>query len=654
MLNERIGVYICRCGGNISDYVDVEAVKRNVEKIPGVVLTKVMMFTCSDSAQEEIINDIKDNHLDAIVVASCSPKLHQHTFRKVAERAGLNKYKYIQANIREQVSWAHSDNPKGATEKATNVIKGAINRARLATDLMPIEIQSNSSVAIIGGGVSGLTAALQFSDLGINVYLIEKSPFIGGRILQWSQIYPTGDNGKYLLSNIINEIKKRQNITIFTNAELIEKFGSVGDFTIKIKIHPRFVVKNSDHFEEAIQKCPVSYPDDFNFGLTERKAIYRMPEGAYPELPVIDAKICTKCGECAKICGDAINLDQKEDIVTLKVGAILVTTGFDPYTPASNEFGYGSTKYVITLPQLERILSLNEKQKDLVFENKRIENIVFIYCVGSRQKKEEGKRVNEYCSRYCCTSAIFTSLELLKKYPQMRIFHLFRDIRTYGKNELFYDEASRKGIIFIKYDDNNPPKVIPNKDDLIVSVNDILTDNELLEIQTDLVVLVTGMVPRNNEDLTKVLKIPTGRDGFYNEIHPKLKPVETVIGGVYIAGTAQGPKNVQESVSSALSAVSKASSFLLKGKVELEPNIANVDTNLCIWCNKCFEACPYGAITKVSKGDKEVANVLSGLCKGCGACVPVCPNDAIQILGYTDEEILGMIKGMANKEGGVL
>ncbi|MEM0161132.1 MAG: CoB--CoM heterodisulfide reductase iron-sulfur subunit A family protein [Thermoplasmata archaeon] len=651
MVNEKIGVYICYCGGNISDYVNVETVKKQVENIPGVALAKTMMFTCSDSSQEEIINDIKEKGLDAIVVASCSPKLHQHTFRKVAERAGLNPYKYVQANIREQVSWAHSDNPKGATEKAIGVVKGAISRARLAIDLQPIEIESYASVIIIGGGVSGLTAALQFSKLGINVYLIENSPFIGGRIVQWSQLYPAGEKGKEVLSNIVSEIKKRENITLFTNAELIEKSGCVGNFTVKIKLSPRFVLKNSDHFAEAIEKCPIDYPDDFNFGLTRKKAIYSAPEGAYPTLPVIDAKICTKCGECVKICGDAINLEQKEEIITLKAGAILVTTGFDPYTPNNGEFGYGSSKYVITLPQLERILAMSEQQKDLVFENKKIDNIAFIYCVGSRQKKEEGKKVNEYCSRYCCTSAIFTSLELLKKHSSLKIYHLFRDIRTYGKNELFYDEASRKGVIFIKYDENDPPKVTSKKEYLLVSVNDILTDNELLEIPADLVVLVTGMVTRDQDGLSRVLKIPSGRDGFYNEIHPKLKPVETVIGGIYIAGTAQGPKNVQESVASALSAVSKASSLLMKGKVELEPNIASVDDNLCVWCNKCLEVCPYEAISKISNGEKEIAYILRGLCKGCGACVPVCPNDAIQVLGYTDEEILESISSMASKVG---
>jgi len=651
MVNERIGVYICHCGGNISDYVDVEAVKKAVENIPGVALVKTMMFTCSDSSQQEIIKDIKEYGLDAIVVASCSPKLHQHTFRNVAERAGLNPYKYVQANIREQVSWAHSDNPKGATEKAIGVVRGAISRAKFSVDLKPIEIESYSAVLIIGAGVSGLRAALAFSQLGINVYLIEKSPFVGGRIAQWSNLYPTGSEGVSILSDLISEIKRKDNITIFTNAELVEKSGCVGNFSVKIKIYPRFVIKNSDHFPEAIQKCPVEVLDDFNFGLTKRKAIYKPFENAYPELPAIDRDMCNKCGECVKVCGDAIDLNQKENYITLNVGAILVATGFDPYTPKPGEFNYGNSKYIITLQELERFLAMNRQQNDFVFENLKIKNIAFIYCVGSRQKKEEGKKINEYCSRYCCTAAIYTSLDLIKRFPYLNTYHLFRDIRTYGKNELFYEEASKNGIVFIKYDENDPPNVLLNNGSLEVSVNDVLTERENLEIPVDLVVLVTGMVPRSNESLVNVLKIPIGRDGFFNEVHPKLKPVETVIGGIYIGGAGQGPKNVQESVSSALSAVSKASSLLMKGKIKLEPNIASVDENLCIWCGKCLEACPYEAITKISKDNKEIASVIKGLCKGCGACVPVCPNDAIQVLGYTDKEILENIKSIINQGG---
>jgi heterodisulfide reductase subunit A len=651
MVNEKIGVYICHCGGNISDYVDVEAVKKAVENIPGVALAKTNMFVCSDAAQQEIIKDIKEEGLDAIVIASCSPKLHQHTFRRVAEQAGLNPYKYVHANVREQVSWAHSDDPKGATEKAIGVVRSAIARARLAVELEPIKVKSYPAVLVIGAGISGLRAALAFSQIGIQVYCIEKSPFVGGRIAQWSSLYPDGLEGRSVLSNLIAEIKKRDNITIFTNAELVEKSGSAGSFAVKIRIYPRFVIKNSGRFTEAMQKCPVEVSDDFNFGLTKRKAIYKPYEGCYPELPAIDREACNKCGECVKVCGDAIDLSQKESLIELRVGAILVTTGFDPYEPKVGEFGYGKSRNVITLYELERILDMNPQRNEFVFQNQKINNIAFIYCVGSRQKKEEGKKVNEYCSRYCCTAAVFTSLNLVKRFPYLNVYHIFRDIRTYGKNELFYEAASKTGNIFIKYDENNLPTVTLKNGSLVVSVNDLLTDKVNLEIPVDLVVLVTGMVPRSDKTLLDVLKIPVGRDGFFNEIHPKLRPVETVISGIFIAGACQGPKNVQESVSSALSAVSKASSWLLKGEITIEPTVASVDENLCSWCGKCLEACPYEAIIKVSKGKKEIASVKKESCKGCGACAPVCPYDAIQVMSYTDREITEGICSMI-KVGG--
>ncbi|MGC8644665.1 MAG: 4Fe-4S binding protein [Thermoplasmata archaeon] len=642
-------MYICHCGGNISDYVDVKKVKEKLEGTPGVALIKTMMFTCSDSSQQEIISDIKEKGLDAVVIASCSPKLHQFTFRNVAKRAGLNQYKYVQANIREQVSWAHSNDPKGATEKAISVIRGAISRAREAEALEPIGIQSSRSVLIIGGGVSGLRSALEFSKIGVNVYLIEKSPFLGGRLMQWAQLFPSGESGRNVAGKLVEDVTRRENITVMTNAQLIEKAGCVGNFSVKIKIWPRGVVKRSDKFQEAIQKCPVEYEDEYEFGIGKRKAIF-LREGSYPGLPAIDFEKCTRCGECAKICGDAVDLQQREEVIELNVGAIVVATGFDPYTPKSGEFGYGKFKRVITLPMLERYLSHSTGKGRLIIDGREIKSAAFIYCVGSRQHREEGKDVNEYCSRYCCTSSIFVSLHLKKDYPHLNIYHLFRDIRTYGKNELYYEDASRRGVVFVKYDEDDPPTVTSDGDSLMVSVTDLLTDRERLEIPVDLVVLVTGMVPRENGSLTQILKIPTGRDRFFNEVHPKLKPVETTIAGIYLAGTSQGPKNTQESISSALSAVSKASSLLMKGKIELEPNVAHVNEEICEWCGKCAEACPYDAIRKVQINGKEVATIEEGICKGCGACVPYCPVNAIQVLGYSDKEIMAEIDAMAAKE----
>ncbi|MGC8581373.1 MAG: CoB--CoM heterodisulfide reductase iron-sulfur subunit A family protein [Thermoplasmata archaeon] len=652
MTNKKIGVYICHCGGNISDYVDVKKVKESIEHEPGVLVAKTVMFACSDSTQQEMIQDIKEKGLDAIVVASCSPKLHELTFRGVANRAGLNQFKYVHANIREQVSWAHSDNPNGATEKAIGTVKGAIAKVADTVPLKTVVVEAVQSVLIVGGGISGMKAALQYSDMGINSFLIEKSPFLGGRISQWSSTFPTGKKGKDIALELFEELKKRANITIFTNAELVGRSGSMGNFNVKIKISPRYVKKPFQQVNEAIEKCPVEIEDEFNFGLTKKKAIYKPFEGVFPDIPAIDTKACTKCGICAKLAGDAIDLNEKEQVLSLNVGAILVASGFDPYTPKEGEYGYKKSPFVVTLPQLERILELNKGDK-LVYNGKEIKTMAFIYCVGSRQKKtDENQEVNTYCSRYCCSSTVFTSASMMKKYPYLKMYHMYRDIRTYGKNEPFYEEASRSGVVFMKYNENEPPQVTIENGMPNVTVKDMLTDNEILEISPDMLVLVVGMVPRENSVLDNVLKISKGRDRFYNEVHIKLKPVETVIGGIYLAGASQGPKNSVEAVASSLAAVSKASPMLFSGKVELEPLVAKIDPVKCTMCGKCFEACPYDAIQKGNVNGKEVATVVEVICKGCGACVPSCPEDAIDVSGYTDTQMTDMISAIL-KNGGV-
>jgi len=645
MVNERIGVYICHCGGNISDYVDVAKVREAIENEPGVVVARTMMFTCSDSSQQMMIDDIKKYKLDAMVVASCSPKLHELTFRGVAIRAGLNPYKYVQVNIREQCSWAHSDDPKGATEKAIRLVKAGIAKARYAEELKPIEIEAVPSVLVVGGGIAGMEAAIKLADAGINVYLIEKTPFLGGRVAQWDTVFPSGRRGIDIVKKLFEEIKKRDNITVFTNAELISKGGCVGDFQVKIRVNPRYVLKNCDKFDEAIKACPVEVDNDFDFGLSKRKAIYKSYPEAYPELPAIDMDACTKCGECLKVCGDAIDLEQKPEEIELNVGAIIVATGFDPYIPKEGEYGYKKFKNVVTLYEMERILARTNEDK-LVVNGREIKNIVFIYCVGSRQVPTGEGRVNEYCSRYCCTATMHMALQIKSRFKDIKMYHLYRDIRTYGKYEIYYDRAGRNGNIFIRYSEYDPPKVVSEDGKLKVVVKDLLTSGEELEIYPDLIVLVTGMVPRNDKLLNEVLKLPIGRDGFYNEIHPKLRPVETVIDGVFIAGTSQGPKTIVETVMSALSAVSKAEGLLIRRKVELEPLIALINEEKCEWCGKCLEACPYGAIEKVSKDGKEVAHVIEALCKGCGGCMPECPLDAIELRGYTDKQIMSMIEAL--------
>ena len=574
MTDRKIGVYICYCGGNISDYVDVEKVKDAISHDDGVVIARTTMFACSDAAQEEMIEDIKTNDLDGLVVASCSPKLHLFTFRAMAERAGLNPYQYVQVNLREQDSWAHQHDKERATEKGIRLVRAGIAKCTLTEPLSSMRIETAPRVLVIGAGVAGLRAALSLSDMGLSVYVIEREAKVGGWTEKFGPMYPNDRVGSDLISGLYGDAKRRENITIFTDAELIKKSGSVGDFSV-----------------------------------------------------VIQAK-------------------GKEQI-SLNVGTIIVATGFDAYQPSQDEFGYGQPG-VVTLPDFKKLL--DNSNGSLTYQGRTVKDIAYIYCVGSRQPKEI-ENPNLYCSRYCCTAAVHTSLEVGKKDESIHQFHLYRDMRTYGRYEILYNSALNNGSVFIKYGDDDFPKVTGAGDKVRIMVKDQLTHGEEFEIDVDLLVLVTGMIPRENKKLVDVLKLPIGTDGFFNEIHPKLRPVETVIDGVFIAGASQGPKTLAESVASSMAAVSKSAALLMKGYVDLEPLIARIDPERCEWCDECTKACPYNAIEKISADGKEVARIIPSLCKGGGACVPVCPKDAIDVEGYTDIQITAMIDSLIKEVG---
>jgi len=578
-MKERIGVYICHCGGNISDYVDVEELGKMFYAEDGVVVSKDVMFACADSSQKAMVSDIKEYNLDAIVVASCSPKLHLHTFKNVATRGGLNPTNYVQVNIREQCSWPHSNLPREATVKAAGLIRAGINRVSHSESLDNIEISVKKSVLVVGAGVSGMKAAIDLARLRNEVYLIEKENFVGGHIAQRKKLFMSGQTGKDIVSELFAQIKSYRNITLFTCATIEKVSGSLGNFHVDVKIKPQ-----------------------------------------------------------------VLNINQQDEVLSLIAGSVLVATGFDSYQPKDGEYGYKNFPNVLTLPEFDRLMELNPDK--LIYNNKAIKNIAFIYCVGSRQTKGE----NKYCSRQCCTSAIYTSIELKEKYKNITAFHLFRDIRTYGKQEILYEKSSKQGDIYLRFEEKEPPVVEQVGKSLIVKVKDYLTAKKELELEADMVVLVTGMVAReDSQQISEKFKIPVGNDKFFNEIHPKLKPVETVIKGVYIGGACQGPKNISESVQSSLSAAAKISALLKSGTISIDPIIARVNNDACVWCGKCGEVCEYTAIKEIEFGDKHIAAVNKAICTGCGICAPVCPVNAIEIAQYTDLEIESMIDGFMEK-----
>ncbi len=567
-MKKKLGIYICACGGNISDYVDIEKVKEAIKDEDAVILAKTTMFACGDTNQKDMDADIKANDLSGVVVASCSPKLHLTTFRNVSERAGLNPYTYVHANIREQASWAHSDDKTGATEKAIQIVKAAIAKARLAEALNPITIKSERSVAVVGAGVAGMKAALSLAGMNDNVYLIEKSKEIGGKLKTMDVISPEKQSGSDLLKQLEAEIANNSRIELFTETILTESSGSIGNFTLKLNT----------------------------------------PAG------------------------------NRE----VTVGSVLLATGFDTYTPEEGEFGFLSHSNVITLPEFKAIVQ-NSSGKHLVVNEKEINSVAFIYCVGSRQVKGD----NKHCSRFCCTAAMQTSLDASDKFSHLQCYHFTRGTRSYGKQELIYKATNDKGDIYVQFPDKKPPVVEASGDKLSVKAVDLLLEKREHEAEVDLVVLVTGMVPDKDETIGNIFKLPKGRDHFFNEIHMKLRPVETVIDGVTIAGACQGPKNVAESVNSAIAAATKAHSIIAKGELQLEPIVAYVDKETCNWCNACTDACPFSAISPIDFKGKKVAEISKSTCKGCGMCLPVCPSDSIELISFTNKEMESMIDVLA-------
>ena len=564
----RIGVYICHCGGNISDFVDVEAVREAMRDEPGVVVSESPEFACSDGTQHDMMDAIRGEHLDGLVVASCSPKLHQVTFRNVAKRAGLNQYEYTQVNIREQDSWAHQHDRSGATEKAIGLIKAGVAKTRLSDPLEPLVIKTVSRTLVVGGGITGLRTAIGLADVGIETVLIERDGQLGGWVGTFGATFPSDASGADEVNGLIDQIKARRDITTYTNAELTGKSGSFGNYTVEITLHR---------------------------------------EG-----------------------GDRT--------LSVDVGSIVVATGFDSYAPQPNEYGYGKDG-VLTLPDFKKLIDTNPTGQ-LTYKGRRVRSIAYVYCVGSRQ---EGG--NEYCSKYCCTAAIHASTLASRIDPGIRQFHLYRDVRAYGRNELMYNASREVGSTYMKFADDQPPTVEPlPKGGLGVTVTDLLTESREVTIPADLVVLVTGMVPRENQGLIDVLKLPVGSDGFFNEIHPKLRPVETVVDGVMIAGCCQSPRTVGESVAAGLAAVAQSAALLKKGFAELEPLVARVDADKCQNSGQCLAACPYDAITTIEWDGRSIASVDPATCKGCGGCVPVCANDAIDLLGYTDPQMRAAIE----------
>ncbi len=604
----KVGVYICHCGGNISDHVDVEKVAKAVENIDGVAVSRTNMFMCSDPGQEMIQEDIKANGINRVVVASCAPSLHELTFRGAITRAEMNPFLYEHANIREQDSWVHHGDP--ATSKAITLVAAAIAKARGLAPLEPIRVDAAQHATVIGGGIAGLRAAVDLARRGIKVALIEKSPFLGGNASQLDKVFPTGDKVSDLIGSLASMVMKDDNITLYQCSELTGFEGYIGNFKITLG-------RRAPDDEESRKLSEIQ---------GAASGSYHPFAGFYPgEPPAGDVE------------------------VSLTTGVLLFATGFELYQPKQGEFGYGENKEVVTLRQLIKIMAQEQKSsKTLTVDGRPVRRVAMIHCVGSRQipgihEADENDYMNEYCSRTCCTATLQAALEIRERYPGTQVLDFYRDIRTYGHNqEDYYDRAASKNVLFFRYEPEDSPIIEKSTGEfpLKVTVRDTLTFNEEIEAGVDLVVLATGMKAAAIGDLVEMMKLPVGSDKFLQEVHPKLRPVEMANGGILLAGTCQAPMDINEACNAAQAAVAKAASLLGKGYVELDPFVARVSPEKCTATGACISECPEKAIHMAENGKAEVNPAL---CTGCGMCVAVCPENAIDVQGWTLKQYEDMV-----------
>lgn len=653
-MSERVGVYICHCGTNIAGMVDVPELTRWASEQAHVVIARDYKFMCSSLGQDLVIEDIQKLGLTRVVVAACSPHMHEKTFRGACQRAGLNPFLMEMANIRELNAWA-TDNHKAATQKAKAQVKGAIERVLHHQPLEPIPVQINANTLIVGGGIAGITAALELANGGHHVYLVEREPSIGGHMAQWDKTFPTLDCAACILTPRMVEAGQHPNITLLTYSQVEAVEGYLGNFKITVRKKARYVIEElCTGCAICEEKCPKKVMDDvFEAGLGYRKAVYRPFPQAVPKYPVIDVANCTyfqrgKCKACQILCpANAIDFEQKDEILQIEVGNVILTTGYETFDPHRiPQYGYGRLANVFTSVEFERMVNAAGPTAGKIVLRDKItapKSVVIIHCVGSRDEN-----YNEYCSRVCCMYSLKFAHLVHERLPEAEIYNCYIDIRAAGKRyEEFYHRVMNEGANFIRgkvAEVTDAARTLEEEGKIIVQVYDTLFGMQR-RLPVDMVILSVGMEARHDaRELGQLFGLGCDFNNFFTERHPKLDPVLTMVEGVFIAGACQGPMAIPETVAQAAAAAARVISFIGQGTVMMEPIKAHIDADQCSGCRICNNLCPYTAI--VYHEDQKVSEVITALCQGCGTCVAACPSAAISGAHFTREQLMSQIEGL--------
>lgn len=656
----RIGVYVCQCGVNIAATVNVEVVAKYAGTLPGVVLSRDYVFMCSDPGQDLIRKDIKEYNLNRVIVASCSPRLHEITFRRVCESAGLNRYLFEMVNIREQCSWTNEDK-EANTEKAKALVDAAVRRVHYQEPLEIKEAPYNPNTLIVGGGIAGIQAALEIANSEHKVYLIEREPSIGGHMIQLDKTFPTLDCSQCILTPKMSEVGSHPYIELLAYSEVEEVSGYVGNFKAKIRKKARYVDENKcTGCGVCMQKCPYKTDSEFELGLAERKAAYIPFPQAVPNVATIDPDTCIyvksegkKCGACIKFCeAGAITaetlLHQTDEIIEVEVGSIILATGFTTMDPKLiPQYGYGKYDNVITGLEFERIVSPTGPTggKIQLKDGKEPESVAIVHCVGSRDKN-----YHEYCSRICCMYALKQANYVKEELPNADVYQLYIDMRCFGDGyEEFYNRLSSAGVNFIRGKVAQVTDQAINDEEagkLIVVAEDTLL-GRMLRIPVDMVILCNAVEPQADAgEVAKRFTINRKATGFFLERHPKLDPVATPTEGTFVAGCCQSPKDIPDTVAQASAAAARVLAMISRGRITLEAAVSVIDEEKCSGCRICNLLCPYGAISFIE--DEKKSRINEALCKGCGTCGAACPSGAITARHFTNEQILAQVEALVS------